>query len=61
MNEMSFPDKKVLIIGNEGKGVSPIVRKNSDEVICIPMKGEVNSLNASVAAGILIYKMGGLS
>ena len=61
MNKMSFPDKKVLIIGNEGKGVSPIVRKNSDEVICIPMKGEVNSLNASVAAGILIYKMGGLS
>lgn len=56
---VSFSPKRALIIGNEGKGVSPLVRKNSDEVISIPMKGLVNSLNASVAAGILIFNMMG--
>lgn len=61
MRKCSFADKKVLIIGNEGKGISSLVAKNCDEIVKIPMMGTVNSLNASVAAGILIYKMGGLS
>lgn len=52
-----FSGKKVLIIGNEGKGISPIVSENCDEIISIPMKGNINSLNASVSAGILIYGM----
>lgn len=55
---VNYSDKKVLVIGNEGKGVSRLVTQNSDEVISIPMKGEVESLNASVAAGILIYHLG---
>lgn len=55
---VSYSDKKVLVIGNEGKGVSRLVTKNCDEEICIPMKNEVESLNASVAAGILIYHLG---
>ena len=59
--DVDFSGKKVLIIGNEGKGISKIVEEKCDEIISIPMKGEVNSLNASVAAGILIFKMGGLS
>ena len=59
--DVDFSGKKVLIIGNEGKGISKIVEEKCDEVISIPMKGEVYSLNASVAAGILIFKMGGLS
>ena len=58
--EINFDGKKVLIIGNEGKGMSNIVTSKCDEIIKIPMKGEVNSLNASVAAGILLFKMGGL-
>ena len=58
--EISYAEKKVLIIGNEGKGISKLVREKSDEIIKIPMKGTVNSLNASVAAAILIYKMGNL-
>ncbi len=58
---MTFEGKRALVIGNEGKGISTLVQKNCDEVIKIPMKGTVNSLNASVAAGILIFKMGGLS
>lgn len=61
LREITFADKKVLVIGNEGKGISPIIEKNCDEIISIPMKGQVNSLNASVAAAILIFKMGGLS
>lgn len=54
---VSYASKKVLIIGNEGKGISSLVRRESDEIISIPMKGEVNSLNASVAAGVLIFHM----
>lgn len=54
-SKIDYDSKTCLIIGNEGKGVSPIVRKASDFIISIPMKGNINSLNASVAAGILIY------
>lgn len=54
---VDYNDKKVLVIGNEGNGISRLVRENSDVIIKIPMKGELNSLNASVSAGILIYGM----
>ena len=46
-----------LVIGNEGSGMSKIVRDNCDYIATIPMEGKVNSLNASVSAGILIYRM----
>lgn len=46
-----------LIIGSEGFGMSRLIRESCDYIINIPMKGKVNSLNASVAAGILIYKI----
>lgn len=55
--EVDYAKKTVLVIGNEGKGISKIVATNCDELISIPMKGKLNSLNASVAAGILIYKV----
>ena len=55
---VSYADKVVLVIGSEGFGVSRLVKENSDVIISIPMKGEVNSLNASVAAAILIYGIG---
>ncbi len=55
--KISYNDKKALVIGNEGKGISKIVKDNSDVIVSIPMKGELNSLNASVSAGILIYGM----
>ena len=54
---VDYADKKVLVIGAEGKGVSNIIRKESDEIISIPMYGKINSLNASVSAAILIYGM----
>jgi len=53
----TYPDKKVLIIGNEGNGVSRLVSSASDVVLSIPMKGNINSLNASASAAILIYGM----
>ena len=52
---IKYADKTCLIIGNEGKGLSRLVREDCDEIVSIPMMGKVNSLNASVAAGILIY------
>ena len=56
--KVDYADKKVLVIGSEGFGLSRLVRNNSDEIISLPMKGTINSLNASVAAGILIYGIG---
>ncbi len=46
-----------LVIGNEGKGMSRLVKENVDEVITIPMTGNVQSLNASVAASILMFEV----
>ena len=43
-------------MGSEGKGISELVRKNSDFVISIPMQGHIDSLNVSVATGILLYE-----
>ena len=55
--DVKYDNKTVLIIGNEGKGISRIVREKSDFIISIPMVGKVNSLNASVAAAITIYEV----
>ena len=55
--DLDYSGKKCLIIGNEGSGISRLVRDESDFIVSIPMKGKINSLNASVSAGILIYEM----
>ncbi|WP_019771470.1 TrmH family RNA methyltransferase, partial [Streptococcus sobrinus] len=49
--------KIALIIGNEGKGISTNLKKQVDEMITIPMTGHVQSLNASVAAAVLMYEV----
>ena len=46
-----------LVIGFEGKGVSRLVREHCDIVVSIPMKGDIDSLNASVAAGVISYEV----
>ena len=46
-----------LVIGNEGEGVSRLVKEKCDMTAAIPMKGEIDSLNASVAAGVLAYEI----
>jgi 23S rRNA (guanosine2251-2'-O)-methyltransferase len=54
----SYLDKVCLVIGSEGSGLSRLVKQNCDVIIGIPMKGEMNSLNASVATGILLFGIG---
>lgn len=46
-----------LVIGNEGEGVSRLVKEKCDFIASIPMKGDIDSLNASVAAGVLAYEI----
>jgi len=46
-----------LILGSEGEGISPEYIKRSDVLVKIPMLGEIESLNVSVAAGVLMYEV----
>ena len=55
--KIDFSGKTCLVIGSEGHGLKQIVTNSCDEIISLPMKGKVNSLNASVAGGILIYEI----
>ena len=54
---INYEGKTVLVIGNEGKGMSNLISKKCDFIAEIPMYGQVNSLNASVASGIMIYEV----
>ena len=54
---IDYQGSTCIIIGNEGNGVSDLVKKSSDYIASIPMNGKINSLNASVAAGIMIYEV----
>ena len=54
--EIDYSGKIALVIGNEGKGMGDLVSKNCDFIASLPMRGTTNSLNASVAAGIMIYE-----
>lgn len=56
--KIDYSTKRALVIGNEGSGVSKLVKEESDVLVSIPMNKNVESLNASVAASILIYHMG---
>ncbi|MCV3753801.1 23S rRNA (guanosine(2251)-2'-O)-methyltransferase RlmB [Ureaplasma zalophigenitalium] len=53
-NQINYPNKTVIIVGNENKGISPLVLKNADQQVYVPMYGHVQSLNVSVATGILL-------
>ena len=54
---IKYPPKTALIIGSEGFGMSRLVKESCDYVVSIPLYGKINSLNASVAAGIMIYEL----
>ncbi len=55
--ETDFTGPVALVIGSEGRGVGRLIKEKSDFVVSLPMKGRINSLNASVAAGILCYEV----
>ena len=57
MYDMNLTGPIGLVVGNEGDGVSRLVKENCDFVASIPMKGEITSLNASVAGGVLAYEI----
>lgn len=54
--DIDYSGKIILVIGNEGKGLSRLTEENCDFIASIPMRGKVNSLNASVAAALIIYE-----
>ena len=57
MYDLDLTGPMGLVIGNEGEGVSRLVREACDFIASIPMKGDIDSLNASVAAGVLAYEI----
>lgn len=48
---------RVIVVGSEGKGLSRLIKETCDEIVSLPMMGQVNSLNASVAGSILLYEV----
>ena len=56
MYQADLTGPAALVIGNEGDGMSPLVQKNCDVTVSIPMRGRISSLNASAAASILLYE-----
>ena len=48
---------RVIVIGSEGKGISRLLQENCDEIISLPMRGKVTSLNASVAGSVVLYEV----
>jgi 23S rRNA (guanosine2251-2'-O)-methyltransferase len=57
LDKCQFADKSVIIIGNENKGITNNIAKNCDQLVKINMHGKINSLNASVATGIILYEL----
>ena len=55
--ETDFKGAAALVIGSEGKGIGRLIREKCDFIVSLPMSGHINSLNASVAAGILMYEV----
>lgn len=52
-----FCGAAAIVIGSEGRGMGGLVRKKCDFIVSLPMRGKINSLNASVAAGVLMYEV----
>jgi 23S rRNA (guanosine2251-2'-O)-methyltransferase len=55
--EVEFTDRTAVVIGSEGKGIRPLVRKQCDHLVTIPMASDFNSLNASVAAALVMFEV----
>uniref|UniRef100_UPI0035CC198C TrmH family RNA methyltransferase n=1 Tax=uncultured Mycobacterium sp. TaxID=171292 RepID=UPI0035CC198C len=57
LDDLDGTDPLVVVVGSEGKGLSRLVRENCDAVVSIPMAGPAESLNASVAAGVVLAEI----
>ena len=56
-DKQDYSGNVALVVGSEGRGISRLVKEKCDFIVSLPMKGKINSLNASVAAGILMYEI----
>jgi len=56
-NKINYTAPVALVIGSEGKGIARLVKERCDLVVNIPMRGQINSLNASVATGIMLFEV----
>ena len=56
-DDMPLDQSLAVVLGNEGVGIRPLVKNNCDMLVKIPMFGKINSLNVSVAAALMMYKM----
>lgn len=52
-----YPEKVCLVLGSEGEGIRPLIRRECDFLVSLPMRGQVASLNVSVAAGVFLYEL----
>ena len=57
LGKINFPDKTCIIMGSEGTGISQLLEKQCDTIVSIPTCGKIDSLNVSVAAGVLLYEL----
>ncbi len=57
ITKINFSEKTAIILGEENKGIRPLVKKNSDFIITIPTNNKIDSLNLSVSAGIILYEL----
>lgn len=55
--KIEFADKSVVVMGSEGSGIAPLLEKQCDTIVSIPTCGKIDSLNVSVAAGVLLYEI----
>jgi 23S rRNA (guanosine2251-2'-O)-methyltransferase len=55
--DQDFLGNTAVVIGGEGEGIRPLVRKKCDYLVSIPIKGGINSLNASVAGGVMLFEI----
>lgn len=57
LKKIEFSQNKCIIMGSEGSGISPLLQKQCDSIISIPTNGKIDSLNVSVASGIILYEL----
>ena len=55
-HEIDYRRNLVIIMGSEGKGIRPIIRKTCDDLLTIPMKGKINSLNVSATVSAVLFE-----
>jgi 23S rRNA (guanosine2251-2'-O)-methyltransferase len=53
----SYPEKLVVVLGSEGSGIRPLIRRECDVLVSVPMRGRIGSLNVAVAAGVFFYEL----